>query len=90
MTRLAVSRLRSYRSKSFPSERLIGALGDHTSREASAARINSTIDLEDIVLVRKTAVRCDLIFHANPINRPETPCTRRDSMRSRTFLASRV
>jgi hypothetical protein len=55
-------------------------------RIASMYRIRSTIDLEDIVLVRESAVRRDPIFHETPHHSPETLFARRATRRWRAYV----
>jgi hypothetical protein len=46
-------------------------------------RISSTIDLEDVVLMRETAIRRDASFHGDtPSISSEALCARRDTVRS--------
>jgi hypothetical protein len=46
-------------------------------------RIGSTIDLEDVVLMRETAIRRDASFHGDtPSISSEALCARRDTLRS--------
>jgi hypothetical protein len=50
---------------------------------AAINRISSTIDLEDVVLMRDTAICRDASFHGDtPSISSETPYARRDTVRS--------